>query len=269
MTNDANCFTGSIPDHYEHGLAPAMFADFAEDMAGRVAAYRPLAVLEIAAGTGLVTRHLRDLLPVESTLLATDLNPPMLEVAKTKFREDESVDFAQMDGTLLDLPDESFDAVFCQFGIMFFRDRPKGMREAWRVLRPGGRYWFSVWDAHRHNPFARIAHETIGGFFPGNPPTFYLLPYGYASIDVIKDALLEAGFGDITANVLRHNRIFDPDALAQGMLYGNPVIEQIRTRGGVDPDEVVSAMAAAFRRELGASPCASTMQTITIGCRRV
>ena len=268
MTDDATRFSGTIPDQYEHGMAPAMFVDFAEDMARRVAAESPATVLEVAAGTGLVSRRLRDRLPAEATLLVTDLSPPMLDVAKSKFRSGERVEFAQMDGTQLDLADESFDAVVCQFGIMFFPDKPKGMREARRVLRPGGRYWFSVWDSHRHNPFARIAHSTIGSFFPNDPPPFYLLPYGYASIDLIKETLLDVGFDDIAAFVLRQDRVIDPGQLARGMVYGNPVIEQIRARGGADPEEVVNALAAAFRRELGVSPCHSTMQTITISARR-
>jgi SAM-dependent methyltransferase len=79
-------------------------------------------VLELAAGTGIVTRRLRDLLPREARLVATDLKPPMLEVARGKFRPDETVEFQPADATALPFPNASFDSVVCQFGVMFFPD---------------------------------------------------------------------------------------------------------------------------------------------------
>src|SRR5689334_5719659 len=84
MSDRAADFTGSIPAFYDHGLGPVFFADFADDIARRAAATAPRRVLEIAAGTGIVTRRLRDVLPPEAHLIATDLNLPMLEVASGK-----------------------------------------------------------------------------------------------------------------------------------------------------------------------------------------
>src|SRR5437763_12698414 len=163
MTDQATSFVGTIPDHYERGLGPVIFKDFAADIARRVAASRPVRVLEIAAGTGIVTRQLRDLLPSGADLTATDLNPPMLEVARTKFKPGEQVDLQPADATALPFADAAFDAVVCQFGVMFFPDKQKSYREVSRVLVPRGRYFFNVWDSHRQNPFGRIAHEIIGG----------------------------------------------------------------------------------------------------------
>jgi ubiquinone/menaquinone biosynthesis C-methylase UbiE len=145
MSDRAADFTGSIPAFYDHGLGPVFFTDFADDIARRVAATAPLRVLEIAAGTGIVTRRLRDILPVEAHLTATDLNPPMLEVARGKFRPDETIEFQPADATALPFPEASFDALVCQFGVMFFPDKDKGFREAHRVLVSKGRCVFSVW----------------------------------------------------------------------------------------------------------------------------
>ena len=119
MSNDAS-FIGTIPEHYDRGLGPVIFADYAADIARRAAAGSPARVLEIAAGTGIVIRQLRDLLPAGADLTATDLNPPMLEVARAKFRPEEQVDFRPADATALPFRDCSFDAVVCQFGVMFF-----------------------------------------------------------------------------------------------------------------------------------------------------
>ena len=170
MSNDAS-FVGNIPEYYDRGLGPLIFIDYAADIARRVAACSPARILETAAGIGIVTRQLQDLVPAGMRLTATDLNPPMLEVARAKFRLGEQVDFRPADATALPFPDGSFDAVVCQFGVMFFPEKDKSYREIYRVLAPGGHYLFNVWDAHRYNPFGRLAYEIPGTFFPVDPPS--------------------------------------------------------------------------------------------------
>jgi ubiquinone/menaquinone biosynthesis C-methylase UbiE len=118
------------------GLGPHIFAGYAADIARRVAARGPLRVLETAAGTGIVTRQLRDMLSSNATLLATDLNLPMLDVARKKFGPAERVEFRQADADALPFPDGAFDAAICQFGVMFFPDKDKAYREIFRVLAP-------------------------------------------------------------------------------------------------------------------------------------
>jgi SAM-dependent methyltransferase len=268
MSNDAS-FVGTIPEHYDRGLVPMVFVDYAADIARRAAAGSPARVLEIAAGTGVVTRQLRDLLPAGTHLTATDLNPPMLEIARAKFRSEEQVDFRSADATALPFPDSSFDAVVCQFGVMFFPDKGKSYREVHRVLAPGGRYVFNVWDSHVYNKFGRIAHEVSGGFFPADPPQFYKVPFSYYQIDPIKEALIEAGFRGIDIAVLTLDKeIPDATLFARGLIYGNPIIDQIRTRGGVDPDQVVDAVAQTLRREFGANPRQMALQAIIFSASR-
>jgi SAM-dependent methyltransferase len=254
MSDQAASFIGSIPEHYDRGLGPVFFTDFAEEMARRVAAHAPRRVLETSAGTGIVTRRLRDLLPPETQFVATDLNPPMLEVARAKFAGGERIEFQPADATALPFLDRSFDAVVCQFGVMFFPDKGKSYREAYRVLEPGGHYLFSVWDAHRFNPAPRLVHEMMRELFPDDPPRFYEVPFAYCSIDAIKEAVTEAGFTGFSAVVLHIDKAVDDMAtFARGLIHGNPVVEQIRTRGG-DPDRVVQAVSEAMRREFGDPP---------------
>ena len=181
------------------------------------AACSPARVLETAAGTGIVTRQLRDLVPAGVRLTATDLNPPMLEVARARFRADEQVDFRPADATALPFPDGSFDAVVCQFGVMFYPEKDKSYRETYRVLTPGGRYLFNVWDAHHYNPFGRITHEVAASFFPADPPQFYKVPFSYHQIDPIKESLIGAGFADINVAVVRlEKEISDSRASREG-----------------------------------------------------
>jgi SAM-dependent methyltransferase len=269
MSDRAVDFTGSIPTFYDHGLGPVFFTDFADDIARRAAATVPLRVLELAAGTGIVTRRLRDALPREAHLTATDLNPPMLEVASGKFRPDETVDFQPADAMALPFPDASFDSVVCQFGVMFFPDKDNGYREAHRVLVSGGRYLFSVWDSHRHNPIGRLITETLAGFFPEDPPQFYQVPFGYHRIDPIKDSLDDAGFSDLTIVVLSLNKLV-PDVVthARALVLGNPLVDQIRARGSVDPERVIEALAEAIPREFGTDPTRIPLQAIVFEARR-
>lgn len=240
-----------------------IFVDYADDIAKRAAALAPRRVLETAAGTGIVARKLRDQLGADALLTVTDLNPPMLEVARRKFRPGERVEFRPADAMALPFPDQSFDAVVCQFGVMFYPDKDKSYREVHRVLAPAGRYFFSVWDSHRHNAFGRLAHETIARFFPADPPSFYRVPFGYAQIDPIKESLLAAGFTRIRAEVLGlEKRIPQAAAFARGLIHGNPVIEQIRERGGARPDQFVDAVTDALHREFGADPGRVRLQAI-------
>jgi SAM-dependent methyltransferase len=269
VSDDAAAFTGTIPEHYDQGLGPMIFVDYAADIAQRVSAGHPARVLETAAGTGIVTRKLRDALPAGVRLTATDFNLPMLEIARAKFRAGEQVEFQPADAVALPFANASFQAVVCQFGLMFFPDKARSYSEAYRVLAPGGRYLFSVWDAHRHNPFGRIAHEVAGGFFPADPPQFYSVPFSCHQIDPIKESLIEAGFGEIGIAVVGLKKeIPNAGIFARGLVYGNPLIDQIRARGGVEPELVVDAMVTALREEFGADPGRMPLQAIVFSATK-
>jgi ubiquinone/menaquinone biosynthesis C-methylase UbiE len=268
VSGDAASFIGNIPEHYDTGLGPVIFVDYAAEIARRTAACGPERVLETAAGTGM-TGQLRDVLPPGAHLIATDLNAPMLDVARTKFRSGEAVDFRPADAASLPFSDGAFDAVVCQFGVMFFPQKEAAYREVHRVLAGGGHYLFSVWDSHRHNPFGRIAHEAAASFFPADPPQFYNVPFSYYRIDPIKESLIEIGFNNINIAVVKlYKEIPDVARFARGLIHGNPLIDQIRTRGGVEPDRVVDALTRALRAEFGADPARMPLQAIVFSATK-
>jgi len=261
IDTNAALFVGSIPEFYDQGLGPVLFTDYAALMAERVAAHAPHDVLETAAGTGIVTQALRRRLPATTSLIATDLNGAMLQIAREKCRSGE-IRFDAADAQALPFPDERFDAVVCQFGVMFYPDRSLATREALRVLRPGGRYFFSVWDSHRYNKFAAITDAQIKRFFPVNPPSFYAVPFAAAAIDPIKAELLDNGFRDPVIEVARIDKpIADLSLFVRGLIFGNPLIDQIRARGTVGPETVYAATMEALSAELQRSPVTS-LQTI-------
>ena len=270
MFDQAARFAGdAIPAYYDSGLGPLLFADYAADLARRAVAARPDRVLEIAAGTGIVTRRLRDALPRSAHLVASDLNLSMLKIARQKFDVAENVEFELADAAALPFADRIFDAIVCQFGVMFFPDKDKAYREAFRVLAPGGCYHFNVWDSFDFNAFARVTHETVGRFFAENAPAFFTVPFGYHRIDPIKASLIAAGFGNIAAHVVRIEKmITNARSFAQGLILGNPIAAEIEARGAARPAAIMAALAAALQREFGPDSGCTTMQAIVFAAQK-
>ena len=164
-------FAGSIPGIYEKLLVPLIFAPYAEDLAARVAARAPARVLEIAAGTGVVTRALAIALPASAAIVATDLNPGMLETA-VQVGTTRPVQWRPADAMKLPFADAEFDVVVCQFGVMFFPDKCQAFAEARRVLRPGGAFLFNAWGRIEDNEFADVVTTSLASLFPADPPRF-------------------------------------------------------------------------------------------------
>jgi SAM-dependent methyltransferase len=258
-----------VPSFYDRGLGPVFFVDFADDIARRTAASTPSRVLETAAGTGIVSRRLRDLLPAAAQLTVTDLNPAMLDVARSKFDAGERVSIEPADTAALPFPDAAFEALVCQFGLMFFPDKDRVFREAHRVLTGYGRYLFSVWDSQHYNPIGPLQIGIAANFFPSDPPRFFEAPLSCYRIDPIKDGLHEAGFSEIRVEVLsREQNIPDVAAFARALVHGSPFIAEIRARGGVDPEQVVEALRDALPREFGTAPTRLPLQAIVFEATR-
>jgi len=266
MKTDKNAaFGGSIPENYDRYLGPSFFEPYANDMAARMDPTRHHRVLEIACGTGIVTRRLRKRLATDASLVATDLNPAMLALAQNTSVK--NVTWREADATTLPFADASFDAVVCQFGVMFFPDKETAFRETHRVLSPGGVFLFNVWDSLEHNPAARTAHETIGAFFDRDPPSFYETPFGFHDPELIRRLLRGAGFEEIKVSIVSLPcRSPSAAEFAIGLVRGTPVATAIEERGAsVDP--ILRAVEKKIGERFGVAPLETTMQALV--CRAV
>jgi ubiquinone/menaquinone biosynthesis C-methylase UbiE len=198
MPETDKVFAGSIPENYDRYMVPLIFESFARDIAQRAAALSPRAVLETAAGSGVVTRALAPRLSPDASYMVTDLNQPMLDYAAMRQAADNRISWRKADALALPFEDAAFDLVCCQFGVMFFPDRQSGYREAKRVLKPGGHFLFNVWDRIEENVFANDVTNALAEVFPNDPPRFLArTPHGYHDPALIYSELEKAGFSNV------------------------------------------------------------------------
>jgi SAM-dependent methyltransferase len=263
MSDTASQFVGSVPQIYDTCLGPLIFIDYAKEIAGRAKAFEPSSVLELAAGTGIVSRQLRNSMASACALTVTDLNEPMLEIARAKFTDNENVSFHQADAMVLPFEDNSQDLIVSQFGVMFFPGKVEAFKEARRVLRQDGHILFNVWGAMFANPFAEIAHGIGMETFPDDPPEFYNVPFSYHNVDQVSADLRLAGFKNISHDVIKISKtVTDWTSFAHGLVYGNPLEEEIRKRGGPDPEAVKARIEAAMIDRFGPGPSAMPLEAL-------
>ncbi len=254
MTDTASQFLGDIPGNYDTYMGPNIFADYADELAARAASLNPKRVLELAAGTGIVSRRLRDQLSPDSRLLSTDLNAPMLDFARSKFQKGERIEFAVADAMDLKLDGGPFDQVVCQFGVMFFPDKLGSFRQVKRVLKPGSVYLFNTWGTQDENPFAQIAQSLAEELFPDDPPGFYRVPFSCADPSVVTRDLNTAGFDSVShEEVCLSKDVTSWSDFARGIVFGNPFGEEVRNRG-TDPEDLVGKVEHGLRDRFGDEP---------------
>lgn len=255
-------FTGSIPEFYDTYLVPLIFESYASQLAKSVASNRPTSVLETAAGSGVVTRQLAQLLPRQASYLVTDLNQPMLDYAALRQTSNSNISWQQADALNLPFEDDQFDAVCCQFGVMFFPDKVKAYKEAKRVLKTGGQLAFNTWASIEDNVFAHIVTKAAAEIFPNDPPLFMArTPHGYHDLDLICSELSSVGFTNI--EVITTSGTSDaPSARHPALAYcqGTPLRNEIEARDASRLDEVTDHAARAIEREYGKGPVSAKIK---------
>lgn len=268
MTAQGVTFSGSVPELYQQYLVPLLFEDYAKDIAARVRVPADGAVLETACGTGVVTRQLRQTLPKGARLVATDLSPAMLEVAKKQLKDMPGIEYQPADAVALPFPDASFDAVVCQYGVMFFPDKEQGYREAARVLKPGGSFIFNVWDSVANNPIVECVSDAAAALTPDNPSSFLRkIPYGYYDTDGIQAELARNGFAKLEVQALKQtSRAPSTHAAALALTRGTPLAAQLAERGIADAAQDTAEQA--LRKRFGSGTISAPMQAFVFVARK-
>jgi len=266
MATTDKLFAGSIPELYERFLVPLIFESYARDLAKRVADVAPKDVLEIAAGTGVLTRAMASCLPATTRIVATDLNQPMLDEAAKRHAGDRQIERRQADALALPFADASFDVVVCQFGTMFFPDKIAAFKEARRVLRSGGRLIFNVWDNISTNEFADGIEQAAVAVFPDDPPRFMSrTPYGYHDVEQIRRELRAAGFSDISVDAIDgKSKAASPRDPAVAFCEGTPLRNEIVARNTTGLERATAHAAAALARRFGNGPIEGRIRAIVI-----
>jgi len=268
MTDLRTQFGGSIPEYYDRCLGPAWFAPAAHELVKRLASKPVSRVLEIACGTGVVTRRLAARL--RAPIVATDLNQAMLDTAAS-IGTPASVEWRHADAQALPFDDGTFDAVVCQFGVMFFPDKPAAFAEARRVLKPGGTYLFNSWDHIGENEFADTVTRSLASVFPDDPPRFMIrTPHGYGDRAIIERDL---GSGGWTARptiitVAKRSRAASARLAALAFCQGTPFRNEIEARDASRLGEATDVAARALAERFGTGPVEGKMQAHIVALER-
>jgi SAM-dependent methyltransferase len=267
MVDTAANFTGAMPEYYDGIMGPAQFDVFGADLARRLPAKPPGDVLEVACGTGLVTRRLRERLDPGVRLVASDISDAMLQYARGKVAG--KIEWQKADAAALPFQDASFGALVCAFGVMFVPDKTAVFREARRVLRAGGVLLFNVWDGLDANPQSRATSEVIESLFPGDPEMRFRGPFEFNDKARLGALLSGARFGEVRIETVRFEvRAQSARQYATGQLRGTPRGALFEKRG-VAIDQVIDRVAAALTAVGGESPFRCTAQAVVIEARAV
>jgi SAM-dependent methyltransferase len=267
MASPHATFDGSIPEYYDSCLGPAWFDGMGKELAGLLPANPGGALLEIACGTGLVTRRLRQRLDPSLRMVASDFSKAMLDYARDKLGDVDGIEWREADAAKLPFGDREFGAVACSFGVMFVPDRKAVFSEARRVLKDGGTFIFSVWDRIENNPCARVLAEVVEGLFPDDPEMRFRLPWEMYDVAQLRKLLADARF-EVVRIEMKRLPIENVSArtVATGGLRGTPRVHLL-TKHGIAVGEVIDRATAALEKMGGADVFRAHCQAILVEAR--
>ncbi len=260
MKKEFATFSGTVPALYDQYMGPLFFEPYASDIASRITKKNIQKILEIACGTGRVTKHIRKAISTSAELIATDLNPGMLKVASEVLRG-MNVEFRVADAQALPFNDESFDCIVCQFGFMFVPDKRGAFREAFRVLKKDGRLLFNTWDRIENNPLSNTIKNIVASYFTEHDAgDFYKIPFSMHDKKEIEHLLEDAGFNNITIELVTKEGVSRSAAEgAKGLILGTPAFMEIAAIDDAAPGKIVTLAEKEISRLYGDNPSKSEL----------
>lgn len=261
-TNSLPIFTGSIPNHYDQYLGPMFFEEYAIEISSRFDPSSVKLALELCCGTGRVTNHLRNALPPSAKLVASDVSPDMLAVAKEKLNSFD-IDWRIIDFQRIPFGDNSVDLIVCNFGFMFAEDKVKVFAESLRVLRPGGTLLLSTWAKLEHNEASQVFRKTVKKYFGDSLPETYKIPFSMHDPDTIKEQLYRAGFSKVKTDVVDKNSVCaSAKEATYGLVQGGSLYTEIMKRNPAWLGEITSIVENELAEKYGTAPMIAPMKAI-------
>ena len=259
--SDSCIYSGSVPEHYDKYQGPVFFEPYALEVASRVDPNAVQVAIELACGTGRVTRHLRKALAPAARLIATDLSPDMLTVAQQKLK-DQPIEWQVADAEQLPFEDNSADLIVCCFGYMFVPDKVKAFSEAYRVLRNDGELLFTTWDKLESNGASFIQRSIVQQYL-GELPESYKTAFTMNNDGDIDNQLQQAGFTEI--KIERVDKIaFSASAkeVAEGLMQGGSMYNEIVKRNPDWAPKIKIEIEEQLTKKFGAAPMKSPMRAV-------
>lgn len=268
MSKTHNTFNGSIPQNYNHYLGPIIFEDYALDLAQEASSLEKKKILEIAAGTGILTRKLSQVLPPETEIIVTDLSQGMLQFGYKAAEQKANLRFCGADAMHLPFPDNSFDMIIVQFAIMFFPDKVATLKEWARVLKPDGQVLLNIWDSIEENHLIKTVTGALEKFYPEDIPEFFNIPYGWCDPDEIKRVFQEANYKSFEMTVSqRESPCISAQQVALGYLTGTPFAHEISKQNDFTLETVSAHVENIIANTHGNPPKNAMMQAFIVSAR--
>lgn len=257
-------FSGSIPANYDENLGPMFFEAYAEDIRRYIDPLLVKSALEIACGTGRVTRHLRKILSPDAKLIASDISPDMLAIAQGKLK-DQNIEWKITDAEALPFDDNSLDLIVCYFGYMLVPNKAKAFAEAFRVLRKGGTLLMATWGKLEHNEASHVFRTTIKKYLGDNLPETYKLPFSMHDPAPILDMLRHVGFSKLNSETVnKKSQAESASKAAQGLVKGGSLYNELLKRNPAWVDEIISNVEKELGEKYGEAPMNAPMNAIIV-----
>ena len=248
--------------HYDNFLGPLFFEPYAIEIAKRIDPSGVSIALEIASGTGRVTRHIRERLAATAKLIASDISEEMLAEAKKKLNHHDII-WQKIDAQQLPVFDNCLDLVVCCFGYMFVPDKPKAFAEAYRVLKPGGVLLIATWDKLEHNGASYTSRQIAEKYLKGPLPGSYNEAVSMHDETAIRQLLENAGFSKIFIERVGLSSVCaTAKQAATGFVEGGFIFKEIRQHNPEWIDEIKINLEKELSEKFGAAPMIAPMSAV-------